>query len=95
MTPYTTAGEKAVKTGPAVWHGLNVVYDGTNTVTVAVYDGSVATGTKLYQRAFTASDDVLVAGDGIMIKTTLTVNITQAAGTIFVSVVHGGIGRAS
>jgi hypothetical protein len=44
----TQTGDAAVVTGPGVFHGIMVITDGTNAVTMDIYDNaSAASGTKL------------------------------------------------
>ncbi len=43
----TYTASARVFTGPGYFHGITVITDGTNSVTVDVYDGLTATGRKL------------------------------------------------
>ena len=44
-----STSDRLICTGNCLFHGVEIITDGTNNASVVVYDGTTATGTKLFQ----------------------------------------------
>ena len=83
QSPETT--DDIIATTKGTFIGFNVQHDGANNPTVEFFDGTVAAGTKIYSRLFTASDEVIL---GVGLKVAKLSCLTTIAGGTTTVVVY-------
>ena len=76
-----------IATGKAILAGLQIITNGTNDVTVIVYDNTSAAGTEVFKQTVTGTDDSIpytLPDGGIRCKNGIYVDVSGTGGQYIV-----------